>query len=134
MYMTISASFRTSSLCNAYFHVANTICNLITLVFQRIKGKREQKKVPFIIVLTSSQTMDSRKKGHRVRPGQKCLRAVHSAFLCLVLKSHPITRLQSHRSIRYSLYAIRLALRHRWYSSDVVWKERNLVCGGDLIV
>ncbi len=36
--------------------------------------------------------------------------------------------------IRYSLCAIRFALRHRRHSSDVAWKERNLVCGGDRIV
>ncbi len=34
-------------------------------------------------------------------------------------------------AIRYSLYAIRYALRHRWHSSDSAWKERNLVCGGE---
>ncbi len=37
-------------------------------------------------------------------------------------------------AIRYSLYAIRFALRHRRHSSDIAWKERNLVCGGDRIV
>ncbi len=43
-------------------------------------------------------------------------------------------RLRSHRSIRYSLYAMRFALRHRRHSSNVAIKRSNLVCGGEQIV
>ncbi len=43
-------------------------------------------------------------------------------------------RLWSHFTVEGIRYTINFALRHRRHSSDIAWKERNLVCGGEQIV
>ena len=55
---------------------------------------------------------------------------------CFNGSDHLSLRPWSHRSIRYTVFAIaiRFALRYRRHSSDVTRKRRNLVCGGEQII
>ena len=63
---------------------------------------------------------------------QRANRKAYSEY-CILLCDHSL-RPRSHRSIHYTVFAIRFGLRHRRHSSDVAWKEQNLVCVGDRIV